>query len=987
MAKRTKKEKAATTKEKKKPAPATRKVKSRKAFPVVAIGGSAGSFEALEKFFANMPAGTGIAFVIVTHLDPTQKGLLPGLLQQCTAMHVQEVQDGMKIEPDNVYIIPPNRDMSVHVGTLLLLEPSKPRVMRMPIDFFFQSIAHDMSERVVGIILSGMGADGELGLKVVKEYLGMTMVQDPETAEHEDMPLAAIDTGFADYILPPEEMPDYLLAYLNHPAILQDAPDRNIGRVNNALQKIFMLLRSHTGQDFSLYKQNTILRRIDRRIAFHQLNDIVEYVHYLRENPHELDILFKELLIGVTKFFRDTPVFEHLKQEMLPIMRKKMKGDTVRVWIAGCSTGEEAYSIAMLLTECMDHLPAKHSLKLQIFATDLDHAAVEHARNGIYQNNITADLTIERLERFFIKKDEQYQVKKELREMVVFAQHNVIKDAPFTKLDLLCCRNLLIYLTADLQKKIIPIFHYALNPDGVLFLGPSETIGGYNDLFSQANTKWKIFHRRKTESALNRMIDFPFAISRQEIKIPRVAPNPKAAKKVTLAESFHGYLLESYTPPSVIINQKGDILYINGRMGRYMELNSGHAAMNIYRMVKEELKYEVGNAIHRAVAERKKIVADGIKLKRPEETRLLCISAEYMDETSPLQGLVIVVFEDRGSVKPVARQGKNADGKSDGDRQVAELEKELIYTRQQLQTTIEQMETSVEELRSTNEELQSTNEELQSTNEESITTKEEMQSLNEELMTINLQYQTKAEELAQRNNDIKNLLDSTQMATIFLNHELEIQRFTPYATQLFRIIESDIGRPINHINTNLRYPDLEADVREVLDKLVPREIQVETEGGQWYLVRINPYRTVDNFISGAVLTFTNVTEQKDLQFEYERIRQSMHAIIEAVREPMLVVNVQGKVEAATRSFITTFHPKLENIEGRTFFELGNGFWDTPEVRETMDRLFRGKQKEESRTIEKELGRGNKRRFLLRAQAIVSPSGTNGIVLLAVNGKE
>ena len=597
-----------------------KRVKARKSFPVVAIGGSAGSFTALEKFFSNMPAETGTAFIIITHLDPLQKGLLPELLQQCTKMKVQEVQDGMKIEPDNVYIIPPNKDLSVHESTLLLLEPSKPRVMRMPIDFLFQSVAHDMADRVVGIIFSGMGADGELGIKVIKEYMGMTMVQDPETAEHDQMPRAALETGFVDYVLPPQEMPDHLLTYLNHPAIQKDhAAHKNIGKVSNALQKIFMLLRSHTGHDFSLYKQNTIIRRVERRIAFHQLNDIVEYVHYLRENPHELDILFKELLIGVTKFFRDTSAFEFLKQEMIPLLRKKVKGDNVRVWVAGCSTGEEAYSIAILLTEIIDQLQNKESLKLQIFATDLDHTAIDHARAGIYQGNITADLSAERLERFFIKKEGHFHVKKELREMVIFAQHNVIKDAPFTKLDLLCCHNLLIYLTSTLQKKILPIFHYALNHESRLFLGPSETIGGFGDLFSQVDIKWKIFRRQPIENSLNRMVDFPFAISRQETKTIRPVILAKPLKKTTLAESFHQFLLENYTSPSVLINEKGDILYVNGRPGRYMELNSGQAAMNIHRMINEELKYELANAVHVAATQKKKVSVDGLKVNRSAE--------------------------------------------------------------------------------------------------------------------------------------------------------------------------------------------------------------------------------------------------------------------------------------------------------------------------------------------------------------------------------
>ncbi|RYY65071.1 MAG: chemotaxis protein CheR, partial [Chitinophagaceae bacterium] len=538
--------------------------------------------------------------------------MLPELLQQYTKLKVVEIEDGMEIMADQVYIIPSNKDLSVHAGKLLLLEPSKPRGLRMPIDYFFENLASDMGERVVGVILSGMGADGELGLRMIKENLGMSMVQDPDTAEYDSMPNSSIQTGMVDYILPAEEMPEQITTYLSHPVIIHDGRENiRIASSHNALQKIFMLLRSHTGHDFSLYKQSTIIRRVERRIAFHQLENIVEYVHFLRENPLEIDVLFKELLIGVTKFFRDAPAFEQLKLELLPVLRKKGKNDSVRIWIAGCSTGEEAYSIAIILQECLDLLPHKHTVNVQLFATDLDQEAIEHARAGIYLSNLTGDVSQERLERYFIKKENnQYQIKKELREKIVFAQHNIIKDAPFTKLDLLCCRNLLIYLTSELQRKIFPVFHYSLIPTGLLFLGPSESVGNYTDLFQPLETKWKIFSRKDIESSYTRMIDFPFSVSRMEVKTNNDSVKTPR-KNTTLAESFQKMLLDSYTPPSIVINDKGDIMYINGRMGKFMELNTGQAIMNVHRMIHEDLKYELGNAIHSANVQRKRVLVEG----------------------------------------------------------------------------------------------------------------------------------------------------------------------------------------------------------------------------------------------------------------------------------------------------------------------------------------------------------------------------------------
>ncbi|MCW3077760.1 MAG: Chemotaxis protein CheR [Bacteroidetes bacterium] len=552
-------------------------------FPVVGMGGSAGSLQEFEKFFSRMPPNPGMAFVVIMHLDPNHKARVVELLQNFTSLPVQEVKDGTLIEKDNVYVIPPNADIGIHNRTLLLLSASRPKGIAMPIDHFFQSLAEDQWSRSVGVIFSGMGTDGETGIRMIKEKLGMVMVQDPLTAQYDSMPKSSIATGQADYILPSEEMPLKLIQYLKHPALFEEHSLQAISdaKNTNAFHKILMILRSQTGHDFSLYKKNTIMRRIDRRIAFHQLPDYSYYVNFLKENPVEVNVLFNELLIGVTKFFRDAESFTALKKHLFHVLNQKDEGDPIRIWIAGCSTGEEAYSIAILV---MEYLGSNNRVKpsaVQIFATDLDSEAIEHARVGFYFENIIADVSPERIDKFFIKKNGGYQVKKELRELIVFAQHNIIKDAPFTRLDLLSCRNLMIYLTTELQNKIMPVFHYSINPNGLLFLGPAETIGEFTDVFKIIDAKWRIAARNESGATLNRIIDFPFNIStnRQPISVEL-----KQTKKSSLQDRFHKVLLENYTPAAILINEKGDILYINGKTGKYLELSSGEAVMNIHHV-------------------------------------------------------------------------------------------------------------------------------------------------------------------------------------------------------------------------------------------------------------------------------------------------------------------------------------------------------------------------------------------------------------------
>jgi two-component system CheB/CheR fusion protein len=831
-------------------------------FPIVGIGASAGGLEALEQFMGRVPAGSEMAFVVVQHLDPTRKGLMAELLQRGTGMKVIQVKDRTRVRPGCVYVIPPNKDMSILHGVLHLFKPLAQRGQRLPIDFFLRSLAQDQQEHSIGVILSGMGSDGTLGLREIKERAGLALAQDPASAKFDSMPRSAIDAGLADIVAPAEELPGKILAYLQRTPLAGKAEGPGEEKMRSSLEKALILLRTHTGHDFSLYKRNTLYRRIERRMGLHQLDKLADYLRYLQENSQEVDLLFKELLIGVTSFFRDPAAWQQLRLRALPaLITNQPAGRPLRAWVAGCSTGEEAYSLAMMFKEAMEKLRPRKSFAVQIYATDLDRDAIDKARQGVFPENISADVSRERLSRFFIKEECGYRVRTEIREMVIFAPHNLIQDPPFTKLDLLSCRNLLIYLTPEIQKKLFPLFHYSLNPDGILFLGSAETVGAFTNLFATENGKSRIF--RRIESAMPaEAVDFPssFAPAMPAGTEAGAASKPQPNLQ-SLAERL---VMQRYAPPSVLVNDQGNILYISGRTGKYLEAAAGKANWNIFAMAREGLRYELTGAFQKALRQEGPVALHGLKIKTDSGHRFVDITVEKIEEAEALRGLVMIVFTDVAAPVEAKAPGR-VEKFQVKSRRLAELERELQQARAEMQNLRDDMQTSQEELKSTNEEMQSTNEELQSTNEELTTSKEEMQSLNEELQTVNNELQGKVDELSRSNNDMKNLLNSTDIATLFLDNELRVRRFTTQATKIIKLIPSDVGRPITDLASDLIYPELKEDAGEVLQKLGAKEKPISSRDGRWFTVRIMPYRTLDDRIDGVVITFSDISAAKILE--------------------------------------------------------------------------------------------------------------------------
>ena len=840
-------------------------------FLIVGIGASAGGLEALEQFFGNMPRETGMAFVVIQHLDPNHVGIMPELLQRITPMKVFQASDRLKVRANCVYVIPPNKSMSLLNGSLHLFDPIESRGLRLPVDYFFRSLAEDRQQSSVGIILSGMGSDGSLGLKAIKEKNGIVLVQDPASAKFDGMPRSALEAVIADIVASAEDLPAKLIAYLKFlPVVLTD-PNEDVRNKSN-LEKIIIILREQSGHDFSLYKKNTLFRRIERRKGVHQIDKINNYVRFLQENPKEVGILFKELLIGVTSFFRDAAMWELLKDKVLPALMDELPtGHVLRTWVTGCSTGEEAYSLAIVFKEALEKSKKPKHLTLQIFATDLDNDAVELARKGVFPLNITADVSPERLSRFFTAEADGYRVNTVIREMVVFAPQNVIKDPPFTKLDILLCRNMLIYMEPELQKKLIALFNYSLNPGGIMVLGTAETLGSLSVAFKEIDAKYKIY--KCAETALSaELIDFPSSFYHHRgVNVEKKTPQKVVENIQVLADQI---LLQHFAPASVLLNTAGDILYITGRTGKYLEPVAGKANWNIHAMAREGLRHELPGAFRKAMQNFNPVIIRNVKIGANGGTIFVDVTVQRIENPDVLKGMIMLVFTDvPAMVEHSILNQKTGKPVSSGKQK--ELEIELQRNYEELQSAREEMQTSQEELKSTNEELQSTNEELQSTNEELTTSKEEMPSLNEELQTVNTELQSKVTDFIRANDDMKNLLNSTEIATLFLDKDLNIRRFTDPVTNIFKLRLVDIGRPFTDLVTDLKYSEIGIHALQVIKTLIFTETAAETHDGRWYNVRIMPYRTLDDHIDGLVMTFTDITIAKILEVELNETKEAL----------------------------------------------------------------------------------------------------------------
>ncbi|MBU0621479.1 MAG: PAS domain-containing protein [Gammaproteobacteria bacterium] len=964
--------------------------KNEDCFTIVGIGASAGGLEAFEQFFHSVAADSGMAFVLVSHLDPDHDSMLTEILQRATTMPVVEAQDQVKVEPNCVYTLPPNREMSIFHGVLQLSTPEMPRGQRMVIDSFLRSLAEDQGEKAVGIILSGTGTDGTLGLRAIQGAGGITLVQEPTTAKYNGMPGSAIQAGYATHVLAVEKMPEQLLNNTRHLGVRREEPQQAPTQANG-MSRILMLLRSGTGHDFSLYKKSTIGRRIERRMSQHNIDDTEVYARYLKEHPAELQILFKELLINVTSFFRDPDAFVALKQEVLPKLLAGKPDDYVfRVWVAGCATGEEAYSIAILLREVMEE--SNREFRTQIYSTDLDEDAIAVARAASYPPNIAQDVTPERLRRFFIKEEAGYRVKKEIREMVVFATQSVIKDPPFTKLDLLSCRNLMIYLEPEMQNRVIPAFHYALKPGGVLFLSPSESIGNHVELFTALNRKWKFYQTTPSIASTRAVMSSGLSWTGDNTT---KGPDQVITKikETDFAELTRRVLLQSYAPASVVTNQKGDILFVHGDTGKYLRPAPGQATLNVIEMAREGLQMELRAAIQTAAEQNTPTLNREATFGSNGDFHSVSFSVRPLPYPNAASGMLLVSFQDMpgarsasaAAAQPAA--GKAAKGKhsaaTGAEQRAEELERELAYTKENLHATIEEQQASNEELKSTNEEMQSTNEELQSTNEELETSKEELQSVNEELVTVNAELQDKIEQLAGMQNDMKNLLDNVNVGTIFLNDTLGIKRFTRDAVQVYRLVASDVGRPLADIKSNIKDDDLLADAQAVLDTLVPREREVRTDSGAWYLARIQPYRTLDNVIDGVVLTFTDISKRMQAESAMKDARELAEGIVNTVREPLIVLDAAAKVISASRSFYENFKVTPQDTVGRQLYELGNRQWDIAKLRELLENRLTSDQVVEDFEVEHDFPLIGKCRMMLNARRFTGKADGAQLILLAI----
>jgi two-component system, chemotaxis family, CheB/CheR fusion protein len=903
-----------------------------KPFPVAGIGASAGGYEAFTKFLEKLPADTGMAFVLVQHLDPTHESKLAELLGRSTRLPVTEVTRGAAVEPNHVYVIPPNKNLAIAGGRFQLVPRRKQEMPPMPVDYFLRSLAEDRRQNAIGVIFSGNGTDGTLGMEAIKGADGLTFVQDPKTAKHTGMPASAIASGCADFILAPEAMALELAKLPGHPYIA--APPDGKGAEAAAepsppLTKIYALLRAASGVDFSLYKQSTLKRRIQRRMVVHRFEQIEDYVRHLQAHPVEVEALFDDALITVTRFFREPKSYQMLARKIFPaLMKGRPRRQPLRLWVPGCSSGEEAYSLAMSLVEFLDDQAA--DWPVQIFGTDISDAAIAKARAGVYPANIAQDVAPARLRRFFTPTDDGFRISKAVRDLCVFARQNLGADPPFSQLDLVSCQNILIYFGPVLQKRVIPLFHHALKPAGYLLLSPAESISGLSDLFTQVDKKQRIY--AKTSPLSRAEVAFgPRVFAEEAGRLPAAAPAAPEPLLANIEKSADRLILHHYSPGGVVIDHRMQVLQFRGYTAPYLEHAPGAASLNLLKMVRENLTYPLRSAIAQAAKQRRSVRKEFVWIKSPDQPCHFKLEVVPFKVPPAKESFLLVLFEEGRPVEttaaPAARTGKGA--RTFEAREIAKLREELESTRESLQAIIEEQEATNEELKSANEEIQSSNEELQSTNEELETAKEEMQSTNEELATVNDEMQNANLDANRVNNDLINLLASIQIPVVMVDSRLAVRRFTPAAQKFFNLIPTDVGRSLTDIKVNFEVTDLDRMILEVVDTLHLREIEVRDRAGHWYSLRIRPYRTKDNKIDGAVLALLDI----------DNLKRGLEQLSEVVWEPLLALGRDLRVVKASEAFCEKFQVTHAATEGQYIYDLGNGQWNIPRLRVLLEEVL------------------------------------------------
>ncbi len=963
---------------------------SNELFPIVAIAASAGGLEAFKELLNHLPIDTGMAFVLIQHLDPNQKSLLSEILAKTTQMPVHEVHNGMFVEPNQVYVIPPNTKMTLAQGVLQLMAREKIHGKYMPADAFFASLAAQRGSKAISIVLSGSDGDGAQGSQAIKAAGGITFAQCEETAQFSDMPNTAIATGDVDFILPPQKIAEELARIARHPNVTRPISSQTVAPLSKsetALSIIFAMLFTTTGVDFTHYKQTTLKRRIARRMVLYNLESLEDYVQYLQNHPDEVQALYHEILISVTSFFRDPDAYQALKKRVFPEIAKRHSVDEpIRIWVPGCATGEEVYSIAISLMEFLEHVLPKPAI--QIFATDINETAIEKARLGIYKSSQIVNVSPERLRRFFNQVESGYQISKPIRELCVFAKQNLISEPPFSNLDLISCRNVLIYFESVLQKQVMPIFHYSLKPTGFLMLGIAESAGEFSNLFTLADRKNNLYTKKLIPTPLN----FNFVTS--NYPVAKIAADQSITHKTwditDLNKQADQILLNRYVPVGVMINDNMDILQFRGETSPYLRPAPGAPSFNLFKMARKGLLEELRTAIHQAKRQNVPVRKEQIQMEGSEPSRRVSIEVIPFQPDAVETRCFVVLFEDVAA--PTNPQVTITPGNVEqvGSEEILRLQQELAATKQELAATQEYLqlishenEATTQHLKVANEEILSSNEELLSTNEELQTAKEEVQATNEELQTTNQELQSRNLELHKVNNDLLNLLSSVNIPILILTNDLRIRRFTPTAQRLLNLIPTDVGRPLSDIRSTIDVPNLESLFIEVIDTLSVKELETQDQQGRWYNLRIRPYRTTENHIDGVVMVLMDIDALKRSTQQLQAALDYAEAVVETVPEPLVVLNAELRVLKSNRAFYQMFQLTPTQTEQQLIFELGNGQWNLPQLRSILAEILTHNTQLEGFELGCEFEKIGQKTILLNGYKISQP-GNQQMILLAVH---